>query len=60
MNELQFNPNNHWVKASGFQKRIQGFACYIICAFGSLVYPVETDVVLYKHLKKQFIEQEGK
>jgi len=48
------NKTHPWHKASMFKKRINGFLCYQLSSFLSLINPIMADRVMYKTLKEQF------
>ena len=43
-----------WAKRPMWQKRLHGFASYIMAALAALVWPVETDKAMYTALRGQF------
>lgn len=53
----RLNPENDWVKAPVWQKRIQGFWTYLVTAFAALIWPVETEMAVYTDLKSEFIDE---
>ena len=46
--------NNTWYKFSLWKKRLHGWATYQVCAWLSLLFPIEVDRALHKTLNDQF------
>ena len=53
---LPINPDTQWAKLTLWRKRWDGFRVYLMFAFFSLWEPETADAVMFRILKRQFID----
>lgn len=54
---IQIRHECAWAKRPMWQKRLQGFASYLMAAFAALAFPIEADKAMFDTLKDQFVEK---
>jgi hypothetical protein len=56
-NTMKVRAESSWAKRPMWQKRLHGFASYMLAALTSLAFPVETDKAMFDSLRDQFDEK---
>jgi hypothetical protein len=51
------NPDCKWGNLPRWKRRVNGVVCYLAGAFMSIFHPEATDMVLFDHLGKQFMDE---
>lgn len=51
---MRVREESSWAKRPMWEKRLHGFASYMMAALAALIWPVETDKAMYKSLIDQF------
>lgn len=55
---MRVRKESQWAQRPMWQKRLQGFASYLMAALAALIYPIETDKAMYTALSDQFEDLE--
>lgn len=51
---MRVREESSWAKRPMWQKRLHGFASYMMAALAALIWPVEADKAMYTALRDQF------
>ena len=51
---MKVRAESSWAKRPMWQKRLQGFASYLMAALAALAFPIETDKAMFDALRDQF------